>query len=329
MKESEAVIERMPPEQAVRRGKRNDKRFWRYFRANYDLYLMCIPGLAFLIVYKFTPLLGLSLAFKDFNLFAGDNIIDSIVQSPWVGMKHFNRIFEDEAFLKVIGNTLIISLYKLVFLFPIPILVAISLNELRIRWMKRWVQTIVYLPHFLSWVIIFGLFYSLFGSYGMINKLIEALGGQSISFFSDSSWFRSLLVFTEGWKETGWNTILFLAAMTAIDPQQHEAAVVDGAGRFKRIWHITIPGIVPVIMLVLVLRLGQILNAGFEQVLVMYNPAVYDVADIIQTFVYRIGLGKMDFSLSTALGLFESVVAFILVYSSNQLSKRYLGKSIW
>lgn len=329
MKESEAVIERMPPEQAAWRGKRNDNRFWRYFRSNYDLYLMCIPGLAFLIVYKFTPLLGLSLAFKDFNLFAGDNIIDSIVQSPWVGMKHFNRIFEDEAFLKVIGNTLIISLYKLVFLFPIPILVAISLNELRIRWMKRWVQTIVYLPHFLSWVIIFGLFYSLFGSYGMINKMIEALGGHSISFFSDSSWFRSLLVFTEGWKETGWNTILFLAAMTAIDPQQQEAAVMDGAGRFKRIWHITIPGIVPVIMLVLVLRLGQVLNAGFEQVLVMYNPAVYDVADIIQTFVYRIGLGKMDFSLSTALGLFESVVAFILVFSSNQLSKRYLGKSIW
>ncbi|WP_261800396.1 sugar ABC transporter permease [Paenibacillus sp. PAMC21692] len=329
MKESEAVTEQLPPSMAAGRRKPDGQRFWRYFRMNYDLYLMCLPGLIFLVVYKFVPLLGLSLAFKDFNLFAGNNIIDSIMASPWVGMKHFNRIFEDEAFLRVIGNTLIISLYKLVFLFPIPILVAISLNELRIRWMKRWVQTIVYLPHFLSWVIIFGLFYSLFGSYGMINKVIEAVGGQSISFFSDSSWFRSLLVFTEGWKETGWNTILFLAAMTAIDPQQQEAALIDGAGRFKRIWHITIPGIMPVIMLVLVLRLGQILNAGFEQVLVMYNPAVYDVADIIQTFVYRIGLGKMDFSLSTALGLFESVIAFILVYSSNQASKRFLGKSIW
>lgn len=322
-------MEQLPPSMAAGRRKPDSQRFWRYFRMNYDLYLMCLPGLIFLIVYKFVPLLGLSLAFKDFNLFAGNNIIDSIMASPWVGMKHFNRIFEDEAFLKVISNTLIISLYKLVFLFPIPILVAISLNELRIRWMKRWVQTIVYLPHFLSWVIIFGLFYSLFGSYGMINQVIEAVGGQSISFFSDSSWFRSLLVFTEGWKETGWNTILFLAAMTAIDPQQQEAALIDGAGRFKRIWHITIPGIMPVIMLVLVLRLGQILNAGFEQVLVMYNPAVYDVADIIQTFVYRIGLGKMDFSLSTALGLFESVIAFILVYSSNQASKRVLGKSIW
>jgi len=317
------------PKPAGSRPQPDGQSFWRYFRMNYDLYLMCIPGLIFLFVYKFAPLLGLSLAFKDFNLFAGDNIVDSIIKSPWVGMKHFNRIFQDEAFLRVISNTLIISLYKLVFLFPIPILIAVSLNELRIRWMKRWVQTIVYLPHFLSWVIIFGLFYSLFGSYGMINQALEAFGVGSISFFSDSSWFRSLLVFTEGWKETGWNTILFLAAMTAIDPQQQEAAVVDGAGRFKRIWHITIPGIVPVIMLVLVLRLGQILNAGFEQVLIMYNPAVYDVADIIQTFVYRIGLGKMDFSLSTALGLFESVIAFVLVLSSNWASRRYLGKSIW
>ncbi|MFC4599032.1 ABC transporter permease [Cohnella hongkongensis] len=329
MKESEATLARLPASPEGGRVKPDRNRFWRYFRMNYDLYLMSVPGLIFLIVYKFAPLLGLTIAFKDFNLFAGDNIVDSILRSPWVGMKHFNRIMEDEAFLRVISNTLIISLYKLVFLFPVPILIAVMLNELRIRWMKRWVQTIVYLPHFLSWVIIFGLFYSLFGSYGMINQALEAFGIRSISFFSDSSWFRSLLVFTEGWKESGWNTILFLAAMTAIDPQQQEAAVMDGAGRFKRIWHITIPGIVPVILLVFILRLGQILNAGFEQVLVMYNPAVYDVADIIQTFVYRIGLGKMDFSLSTALGLFESVVAFLLIFSSNQLSRRYLGKSIW
>ena len=329
MKESEATLARLPSKPDEGRSKPDNNRFWRYFRMNYDLYLMSVPGLIFLVVYKFTPLLGLTLAFKDFNLFAGDNIVDSVIRSPWVGLKHFNRIMEDEAFLRVIGNTLVISLYKLVFLFPVPILIAVSLNELRIRWMKRWVQTIVYLPHFLSWVIIFGLFYSLFGSYGMINQALDALGVKTVSFFSDSSWFRLLLVFTEGWKESGWNTILFLAAMTAIDPQQQEAAVMDGAGRFKRIRHITIPGIVPVILLVFILRLGQILNAGFEQVLVMYNPAVYDVADIIQTFVYRIGLGKMDFSLSTALGLFESVVAFVLIFSSNQLSRRYLGKSIW
>jgi len=304
-------------------------RFSLYFRKNYDLYLMSIPGLLFLIVYKFIPLYGLTLAFKDFNLFIGDNIIDSIFKSPWVGMKHLNRIFQDEVFLQVISNTLLISLYKLIFLFPVPILIAIALNELRIRWVKRWVQTLVYLPHFLSWVIIFGLFYSLLGSYGLINQFLASIGLGSISFFSDSAWFRSLLVFTEGWKESGWNTILFLAAMTAVDPQQYEAAVVDGAGRFKRIWHITIPGIVPVIMLVFVLRLGQVLNAGFEQVLVMYNPAVYEVADIIQTYVYRIGLGKLDFSLSTALGLFESVIAFILIFSSNWACRRYLGKSIW
>jgi putative aldouronate transport system permease protein len=185
------------------------------------------------------------------------------------------------------------------------------------------------MPHFLSWVIVFGLFYSLLGSYGIVNQLLSAVGLENIGFFTDPHIFRSLLVFTEGWKESGWNTILFLAAMTAIDPQLYEAATMDGARRFRRIWHITLPGIVPVIMLVFILRLGQVLNAGFEQVLVMYNPAVYEVADIIQTYVYRIGLGKLDFSLSTALGLFESVVAFVLIYSSNMASRKYLGKGIW
>ncbi|TBL70397.1 ABC transporter permease [Paenibacillus thalictri] len=303
--------------------------FWHYAVKNPDLYLMSIPGLLFLVIYKFIPLYGLTLAFKDFNLFIGDNIIDSVVKSPWVGWKHFARIFHEPAFLQVIVNTLLISLYKLVFLFPVPILIALMLNELRIGWMKRWVQTIVYMPHFLSWVIVFGLFFSLLGSYGIVNQVLGAFGIESVSFFSDAGWFRSLLVFTDGWKDSGWNTILFLAAMTSIDPQQYEAAIVDGAGRFKRIWHITVPGIVPVIMLVFVLRLGQVLNAGFEQVLVMYNPAVYGVADIIQTYVYRIGLGKLDFSLSTALGLFESVVSFVLIMSSNGLSRRYLGRSIW
>ncbi|MEK3724422.1 ABC transporter permease [Paenibacillus sp. FSL H8-0034] len=303
--------------------------FWGYARKNIDLYLMSIPGILFLVVYKFIPLYGLTLAFKDFNLFIGDNIVDSVMKSPWVGLKHFERIFHEPAFLQVIANTLMISLYKLLFLFPVPILIALLLNELRLQWMKRWIQTIVYMPHFLSWVIIFGLFYSMMGSYGMVNQLLGALGFESISFFSDTSWFRTLLVFTDGWKDTGWNTILFLAAMTSIDPQLYEAAIVDGAGRFKRMWHITVPSIGPVILLVFVLRLGQVLNAGFEQVLVMYNPAVYDVADIIQTYVYRIGLGKLDFSMSTALGLFESVVAFILIMSSNAISRRYLGRSIW
>lgn len=303
--------------------------FTDYFRKNYGLYLMSLPGLMFLIVYKFVPLYGLTLAFKDFNLFNGDTLLQSIVQSPWVGLKHFEKIFREPQFLQVIWNTLIISVYKLVFLFPVPIVLAVLLNELRLRLFKRWIQTIVYMPHFLSWVIVFGLFYSLLGSYGIVNQVLEAIGAGQFGFFTDPALFRSLLVFTEGWKESGWNTILFLAAMTSIDPQLYEAAVVDGANRFRRIWHITLPGIVPVIILVFILRVGHVLNAGFEQVLVMYNPSVYEVADIIQTYVYRIGLGKLDFSLSTALGLFESVVAFILIFTSNLASRRYLGKSIW
>ena len=300
-----------------------------YVKRNYDLYLMSIPGLLYLVIYKFVPLYGITLAFKDFNLFIADNVISSVVQSPWVGLKHFERIFQEAVFLQVISNTVIISIYKLVFLFPVPIVLAIMMNELRIRWVKRWIQTIIYLPHFLSWVIIFGLFLTLLGSYGLVNQFFNWFGIETISFFSDPKWFRSLLVFTEGWKEAGWNTILFLAALTAIDPQLYEAAVMDGAGRFRRIWNITLPGIIPVIMLVFVLRIGSVLNAGFEQVLIMYNPGVYEVADIIQTYVYRIGMGKLDFSLSTALGLFESVVAFVLILSSNAACKKWMGKSIW
>jgi putative aldouronate transport system permease protein len=290
---------------------------------------MSLPGLLFLIIYKFIPLYGLTLAFKDFNLFNGDTLLESVIQSPWVGLQHFERIFREQQFVQVILNTLIISLYKLVFLFPVPILIAVLLNEVRLRVFKRWIQTIVYMPHFLSWVIVFGLFYSLLGSYGIFNQILGFLGMEKLGFFTDPKLFRMLLVFTEGWKESGWNTILFLAAMTSIDPQLYEAAVVDGANRFRRIWHITLPGIVPIIILVFILRLGHILNAGFEQVLIMYNPSVYEVADIIQTYVYRIGLGKLDFSMSTALGLFESVVAFILIFSSNMASRRFLGKGIW
>jgi putative aldouronate transport system permease protein len=303
--------------------------FISYFRKNYSLYLMSIPGLLFLIIYKFLPLYGLTLAFKDFNLFNGDTLLDSIIQSPWVGLQHFEKIFREQQFMQVIWNTLIISLYKLVVLFPVPIVIAVLLNEVRLRTFKRWIQTIVYMPHFLSWVIVFGLFYSLLGSYGIFNQILGFVGLEKLGFFTDPKLFRALLVFTEGWKESGWNTILFLAAMTSIDPQLYEAAVVDGANRFKRILHITLPGIVPIIILVFILRLGHILNAGFEQVLIMYNPSVYEVADIIQTYVYRIGLGKLDFSMSTALGLFESVVAFILIFSSNMASRRFLGKGIW
>ena len=229
----------------------------------------------------------------------------------------------------MLANTLIINGMKIVFLFPIPIICAILLNEIRNKAFRKLSQTAIYVPYFFSWVVVFGIFYSLFGSYGVVNNVIAVLGHARIKFFTDTSIFRWLLVFTEGWKEIGYNTVIYLAAITGIDIALYEAASVDGANKWKQIWHVTMPGLLPTIVLMFILKVGYILDTGFEQVLVFYNPAVYDVADIIQTYVYRLGMGQMDFPLSTALGLFNSVVAFVLIVSANMISKKLIHRSIW
>ncbi|PYI50507.1 ABC transporter permease [Paenibacillus flagellatus] len=299
-------------------------RLWSDIRKDWDLYVALIPGIAFLLLFKYTPMYGVLIAFKDFNIFEG------MAASPWVGFKNFERLFNSPAFMDVFQNTLIISLYKILFLFPLPIIVAILMNELKNMIFKRTVQTVIYLPHFLSWVIVSGLFIDLLSTNGgLVNKLIVALGGQPIAFFLDNSVFRSLLVATAGWKEVGWSTIVYLAALTSIDPQLYEAAKIDGAGKWKQTLYITLPGMVPVILLMFILRLGSILEAGTEQILVMYNPSVYNVADVIGTYVYRIGLGEQDYSFSTAVGLFESVIAFFLIVTGNALSSKFLKRGIW
>ena len=300
-----------------------------YFITHHALYLMLIPGLIYLVVYKFAPLLGLVIAFKDYNIFLGENPIQAIFLSEWVGLKHYQKLFSDPYFLKVFSNTIIINLYKIAFLFPIPILFAVFLNEARNKVFKRLVQTSVYIPYFFSWVITFGIFYSVLGSYGIINTILKAMDLSSIQFFTNPKIFRGILILTEGWKETGWNSIVYLAAITAIDPTLYEAAEVDGAGRFRKIRHITIPCILPSIVLMLIIRIGSILSGGYEQILVMYNAVVYEVADVIQTYVYRMGLGKMEYSLATALGLFNSIIAFVMITLSNKLSKKMLGRGIW
>ncbi|TBL70792.1 sugar ABC transporter permease [Paenibacillus thalictri] len=313
------------------KGRLKGRRLWqsRYWRKHYSLYLMSLPGIVFLLIIKFVPLYGLTLAFKDFNIFVGNGVLDSIVKSPWVGMKHFQAIFTKPDFLRVISNTLIISIYKLVLLFPLPIILAVLLGEVKSNGFKRTVQTLVYLPHFLSWVVVFGLFYSMLGTYGIVNQLVAGLGFEPIKFFTNPDLFRGLLVVSDGWKEMGWSAIVFLAAITSIDPQQYEAAMIDGANRWQKMLHITLPGMMPIIALMLILRVGHILNAGFEQVLAMYNPSVYSVGDIIQTYIYRIGLGRMDYSIATTLGLFESVIALILIATCNTICKKTLGRSIW
>jgi putative aldouronate transport system permease protein len=289
-----------------------------------DYYVLLIPGLIFLLLFKYTPMYGVIIAFQDFNIF------DGIRGSTWVGLEQFQKLMHSDEFGQVFMNTLLISVYKIVLLFPIPILIALILNEVRVMVFKRTIQTIIYLPHFLSWVIISGLFITILSpSGGLVNNIIQSFGGEPISFFMDNNYFRSVIVFTAGWKEIGWNAIVFIAAIAGIDQEQYEAASIDGAGRIRKMLHISLPGILPTIVLMFILRLGSVLEAGTEQILTMYNPAVYEAGDVIGTFVYRLGLGKMDYSFSTAVGLFNSVVGFILVISGNFLSKKLLNRGIW
>ena len=290
----------------------------------WDLYLLLIPGIIFILIFKYAPMYGITIAFKDFNIFKG------LADSPWVGWENFERLFHSREFARVFRNTLIISLYKIVFLFPLPIILAILMNEMKNMIFKRGIQTVVYLPHFLSWVIVGGLFIDLLSTNGgIVNRIIVALGGNQVSFFMDNSVFRSVLITSAGWKEVGWSMIIYLAAIAGIDPQLYEAAKIDGANRFRQMWHITLPGMVPIIILMFILRLGNILEAGTAQILVMYNPIVYEVSDVIGTYVYRMGLGQQDYSFSTAVGLFDSVVGLILILTGNYLSRKFTQRGIW
>ncbi|MBP3966679.1 ABC transporter permease [Paenibacillus lignilyticus] len=299
-------------------------RQWKVIRSNLDMYALVLPGLAFLLVFKYTPMYGILIAFQDFNIFSG------IGGSEWVGLNQFEKLIRSEEFYQVLTNTLLISLYKIVILFPIPIVLALLLNEVRRMFFKRAIQTIIYLPHFLSWVIISGLFINILSpTSGIVNGLIKWLGGEPISFLSDNDFFRSILVFTAGWKEIGWNAIIFIAAIASIEQEQYEAAAIDGAGRIRQMISVSLPGMLPTIVLMFILRIGSLLEAGTEQILTMYNPLVYETGDVIGTFVYRMGLGQQDYSFSTAVGLFNSVVGFLLIVTGNMLSRKFLKRSIW
>ena len=300
-----------------------------YLRENWILYLLSVPGLVYVIGYKLMPLVGLQLAFKDFNIFGGKGILDAMFRSPWVGLKYFQKIFGSKDFSRLMGNTLTISFMKLCLLFPLPIILALMINEARWKPFQRVTQTLVYLPHFLSWVVIHGIFVTLLSANGILSRALSGVGLGTISFYTDPKAFRWLLVFTEGWKESGWGAIVYLAALTGIDEDLYDAAYVDGAGHFRRILHVTLPGILPTISLMLLLRVGNILEAGYGQILIMYNSTVYSTADILQTYIYRIGIGKLDFSTATALGLFESLVGFVMVVSANTISRKAIGRSLW
>lgn len=327
MKKSDRVLNVPQGQRETFHGKRRD--FGRYFKQNYDMYLLLIPTLVFVIIFNIIPLYGITLAFKDYNMFAGDTPWKSIGASEWVGLKHFMNVFTRADFKNALRNTLIISMYKIIFLFPLPIIFAIFLNEVRSVKFQKGLQLVVYLPHFLSWAVVAGIFITLLSSTGVVNSMLENLGFEKVKFMMDNSVFRKVLVFSAGWKETGWNSIIYFAAIAGLDQECYESAHIDGANRFQQMWYITLPGLMPTIILMLILRIGGIMDAGFSQIFVMYNPTVYESSDIIGTYVYRMGLGKMDFSTGTAVGLFNSIIGLILILGSNKLAKKTTEKSIW
>ena len=287
-------------------------------------YLLMTPSLLYFLVFKYVPIWNAQIAFKDFKPLLG------VIGSPWVGFQHFETFINSFYFDQLIINTVIFSAAKLVLGLPIAVILAIALHE---TWFGRYrtlVQTVVYLPHFLSWVIMFGVLLMLLspGS-GLINNIIKALGGEPITFLTSPQWFRPVVILSDIWKETGWSTIIYLAALLSISPHLYEAAIVDGASHWRRIWHISLPGILPVIVLVTLLRLGHILDAGFNQIFMLYSVPVYSVGDIIDTWVYRQGILQFQFSLATAVGLFKGAIGLILILVANKVAKRVAQQSLF
>lgn len=290
------------------------------------LYLMIIPALLFIIVFNYVPMYGVIIAFKKFNPLLG------IMGSPWAGLEHFEALLSSQFFWRAFWNTIIINVYKLIFAFPAPILFALLLNEIRNSAFKRTIQTITYMPHFISWVIVGGFIVSLLSpNEGVISAVSNLLTGHKSDIYMmiDEKYFRGILVASSIWKEIGWGSIIYMAAIAGIDVMLYEAAFMDGAGRLKQVWHITLPSIMPTIAVLLILNIGSMLGSDFEQVFVLYNPNVYSVGDVLSTFIYREGLQGMKFSFATAVGLFLSVIGVVLLSASNMISKRILDTNLW
>ncbi|HHY81305.1 MAG TPA: sugar ABC transporter permease [Clostridiales bacterium] len=300
------------------------KKFQSYFLANKWLYIMLIPGLTFLFIFHYIPMYGIIIAFKDFN------VVKGIFNSPWVGLENFKYLFKSKDFYIILRNSVSISLLRMFWGFPVPIILALMLNEVRHIHYKKTIQTILYIPHFISWVVIVGIIYNFLSpSTGIVNYIIKSLGGEAIAFLQDERYFRSILVISDIWKESGWGTIIYLAAISGIDECLYEAAIIDGATRLQRIRYVTIPGIASTIIVLLILRSGSILRNGFEQIFLMYSPLVYDVADVFETYTYRVGLREGRFSYATAVGMFQSLVGLILIWTTNRLSRKFGEGGLW
>ena len=303
----------------MKRSSKLHKVLMRMWRRRW-MYILSLPGMIYLLLFKYVPIYGVSLAFKDFSFSKG------ILQSPWIGLQNFEELFGAVKFKQVFMNSLLLSLIKHCFTFPFPILLALLVNEMRVRWLKRTVQTFMYLPHFVSWVVLCSIVTNFLSvTDGIVNIMLEKLGGTRINFLASTEWFRTLITVTSIWKGSGWGRIIYLAGLTAINPEYYEAATVDGANRWQRLWYITLPGITNTIIIKLVLDVGQLMNNGFEQVYLMQSSLNIAVSDVFETYTYNIGISGGRYSYSTAVGLFKNVIGFILVYSTNSIAKK-LGR---
>lgn len=314
----ESTVNSVPIQRTAKEIKaRARKKKWAQIRTNKFLYLMLLPGLLYFIIFKYAPMGGLVIAFQDYQPWLG------IFGSPFVGMKHFIRLFSEDTFFMLMKNTLTIFGFNLLFSFPFPILLALLLNELRSDKFKKSIQTVIYLPHFMSWVIVVSIFYVLLTTEnGVVNNIIMANGGQRISFLTDPDWLRPMYIFQQIWKGAGWGTIVYLAAITNVDEQLYEAADMDGANRFRKIWHITLPAIRPTIITLLILKIGDVLELGFEHMFLLMNSMNKEVAQIFDTYVYTAGIRNGQLSYSTAVGLFKGLIGLVLVVSANKLAKK-------
>jgi putative aldouronate transport system permease protein len=294
------------------------------FIRNKYLYMMVVPVVAYYLIFHYLPMYGAVIAFKQFNIARG------IWDSPWVGFKHFQDFFESYYFWRVIRNTLLINLYSLIFGFPAPIILALLLNEVRAALFKKLIQTAAYLPHFISLIVICGMIIDFVSRDGLINDIIVWFGGERSALLSVSDNFRAIYITSGIWQEIGWGSIIYLAALSGINPELYEAAKVDGAGRWRQLLSITFPGLLPIILILLILKIGHMMDVGFEKIILLYNPTTYETADVISSYVYRKGLsGSYEYSSSAAIGLFQSLINFSLLISANWLTKKMNGSGLW
>jgi putative aldouronate transport system permease protein len=319
-----AAEPRSRPGTAATTRRRKGRRTWRRaLRRDWQLYSLAVLPLLFFLVFRYLPMLGNVIAFRRFR--PGG----SVFGEQWVGLRYVRMFLSDPTFWDVFTNTLVLGALTLLFCFPLPIVLALLLNELRSRRIKRFVQSVSYLPHFLSIVIVAAMVMQLVSVDGTVNQLVRSFGGDAVPFLQQAGWFRTIYVSSEVWQTVGWGTILYLAALTTVDDDLYEAARIDGANRWRQTWHVTLPGIRPTMVTLLILNIGTFMAVGFEKILLLYNPLTYPTADVISTYLFRVGIVSNNFSYAAAIGLFESVIGLTLVLSANAISRRAVGASLW